>query len=128
MTRPSPWSDQPDTDGPEYLRPDEPEFVSTVAELTTVVVPDVWAPDPGDPDHPPIPTGGYRCIRWGCHHDPATGEPISTGEQPPPAGWEQTPGGYLVPDDLDDDPRLWTGEPIFTDESADERDWPANQD
>ena len=47
MNRRSPWSDQPDTDGPEYLRPDEPEFAGTVAELTTVVVPDVdctcWA-------------------------------------------------------------------------------------
>lgn len=27
-------------------------------------------------------------------------------------GWTTTPAGYLVPADLDDDPRLWTGEPV----------------
>jgi hypothetical protein len=27
-------------------------------------------------------------------------------------GWTTTPAGYVVPADLDDDPRLWTGEPI----------------
>lgn len=45
-----------------------------------------------------------------------TGQPerggVDQGAGEAPAGWTTTPAGYVVPDDLDDDPRLWTGEPM----------------